>query len=387
MEEGKEAAEDAAEDAAEEAKDSATDPSGATGGTTAAPEAAGETAAEGGATAAEGGAAAAEGGAAAAEGGAVAAEAGTAAAGTATAGGIAAAGPVILIVLAVILLIIIIIGVAGFFTTMPQFLWNRLKEFALSMWDGIEGYFIGMDEAGINKDDVIVAAQYLYDMGYDLVGMGFAESVEIAGQKDENGNIIEPTEDHPENSIISIDAPYLTSYLVAENRTYLVNNFTFNFESFFSSFFNGEFWSDDGHSAWGTGLINLDDNLIDTIMSPLYGIRAGEYFNVGEAIKGVKIDRDNNTMRIRRLNLELAVWKSHYDYTYYSLEGWSGRYGKPFELMITLHVATMAPDLVKEFALNKDLDAKVNVKLTGKKTLSGEIYVDGKSLTDIKDQA
>ena len=54
--------------------------------------------------------------------------------------------------------------------------------------------------------------------------------------------------------------------------------------------------------------------------------------------------------------------------------------------MITLHVATMAPDLVKEFALNKDLDAKVNVKLTGKKTLSGEIYVDGKSLTDIKDQ-
>ncbi len=386
MEEGKEAAEDAAEDAAEEAKDSATDPSGATGGTTAAPEAAGETAAEGGATAAEGGAAAAEGGAAAAEGGAVAAEAGTAAAGTATAGGIAAAGPVILIVLAVILLIIIIIGVAGFFTTMPQFLWNRLKEFALSMWDGIEGYFIGMDEAGINKDDVIVAAQYLYDMGYDLVGMGFAESVEIAGQKDENGNIIEPTEDHPENSIISIDAPYLTSYLVAENRTYLVNNFTFNFESFFSSFFNGEFWSDDGHSAWGTGLINLDDNLIDTIMSPLYGIRAGEYFNVGEAIKGVKIDRDNNTMRIRRLNLELAVWKSHFDYTYYSLEGWSGRYGKPFELMITLHVATMAPDLVKEFALNKDLDAKVNVKLTGKKTLSGEIYVDGKSLTDIKDQ-
>ena len=374
------------ENAAAEAGEGAADASSATG--EAAGAEAGETAATAGETAAATGeTAAATGETAAAAGGTAAAEAGTAAAGTgAAAGGAAAAGPVILIVLAVILLIIIIIGVAGFFTTMPQFLWNRLKEFALSMWDGIEGYFIGMDKAGINEDDIVVAAQYLYDMGYDLVGMGFAESVEIAGQKDENGNIIEPTEDYPENAIVSIDAPYLTSYLVAENRTYLVNNFTFNFESFFTSFFNGEFWSDDGHSAWGTGLINLDDNLIETILSPLYGIRAGEYFNVGEAIKGVKIDRNSNTMRIRRLNLELAVWKSHFDYTYYSLEGWSGRYGKPFELMITLHIATMAPDLVKEFALNKDLDAKVNIKLTDTTTLSGEIYVDGQSLTDILDQ-
>lgn len=339
---------------------------------------------EGEAATVEGGAAAAGGEAAAAGGTAVAGEA-AAAGGTAAAGGAAAAaGPVILIVLAIILIIIIVIGVAGFFTTMPQFLWNRLKEFALSLWDGVQGYFIGMDEAGVNKDDIVVAAQYLYDMGYDLVGMGFAESVEIAGQLDENGNRIEPTEDHPENAIISLNAPYLRSYLIAENRTYLINNYTFNLKDFVTSFFDGEFFSDDGTSAWGTGLINLDDGLLQKLGMPLRGVRIGDW-NLGEAIEGVKIMRDSNQMRIRRLNLELAFWNSHFDYTYYSLEGWSGRYGKPFELMVTLHVATMAPDLVKEFALNKDLDAKVNIKLTDTTTISGEMYVDGVSISDIEE--
>lgn len=354
---------------------------GNSGATTGAEETA---AATEGATAAEGAAAgeatAAEG---AAAGGSAAAAEGAAAGGTAAAEGAAAALPILGIILLVILVILIIIGVAGFFTTMPQFLWNRIKEIAQSVWDGLEGYFVGMDEAGINQDDVIVAAQYLYDMGYDLVGMGFAESVEIAGQKDANGNEIPVDDDHQQNEIISIDAPYLRSYLVAENRTYLVNNYTFCLASFMDSFFNGEFFSDDGHSAWGTGLINLVDNsFIDSLMMPVYSVRIGE-FNLGEAIKGVQINRSTNQMRIRRINWELAFWKTHFDYTYYSLEGWTGRYGKPFELMITLHVATMAPDLVKEFALNKDLDAKVNIKLTGKKTLSGEICVDGVPLSEI----
>ncbi|MBP3463058.1 MAG: hypothetical protein J6K45_01030 [Clostridia bacterium] len=365
-----------------------TAPSGTETGTSAGAETAGAETAGAETAAAEGaeGAAATEGvaateGAAAAEG--VAATEGAAAAEGAAAGG-AAAAPVIGIVLLVILIIFVIIGVAGFFTTMPQFLWNRFKEFALDLWDGFQGYFIGMDEAGINQDDIIVAAQYLYDMGYDLVGMGFAESVEIVGQKDANGNEIPEDDEHQKNEIISIDAPYLRAYLVAENRTYLVNNYTFCLKSFMDSFFNGEFFSDDGHSAWGTGLINLSDNsFIDTLMMPIYSVRVAD-FNIGEAIKGVKIDRSTNQMRIRRINWELAVWKTHFDYTYYSLEGWTGRYGKPFELMITLHVATMAPDLVKEFAINKDLDAKVNIKLTDTRTLSGEICVDGVPLSEMQ---
>ena len=332
-------------------------------------------------------AAAAETAAAETAGGAAAAE-GTAAAGGASAGGAAAGGAAIgtvgwalLIVLVIILIIIILIGVAGFFLTMPQFLWNKLKKLALDIWDGLQGYVIGMDEALVNEDDVIGVAQYLHDMGYDLVGMGFAEEVEIYGQNDKNGNEIPVPEDHVKNEIKEIDAPYLRAYLVAENRTYLINNYTFNLKDFFNSFFDGSFFKD-GMDTWGTGLIDLDQNLIEALGMPALGLRIGEY-NLGELIQGVKIDRETNTLRIRRLNLELAFWKSHNDYTYYNLNGWSGRYGKPFELMLTLHIATMAPDLVKEFALNKDLDAKVHVKLKETK-FSGKVYVDGKSIEDLE---
>ncbi|MCI8546096.1 MAG: hypothetical protein HFJ44_02570 [Clostridia bacterium] len=341
-----------------------------------------ETGAAAGTEAAAGTAAGAE----AAAGTATAAEGAAAGTGVAAGAGVGAGAAAIaiplLIVLAVILAIIILIGVAGFFTTMPQFLWNKLKKLALDIWDGVQGYVIGMDESLVNKDDIIGVAQYLYDMGYDLVGMGFAESVEIYGQKDEKGNEIPVTDDHVKNEIKKIDAPYLRAYLVAENRTFLINNFCYNLQDFVNSFFDGSIFGE-GFDSWGTGLIDLDRNLLEGIGMPITALRVGE-FNVGELIKGVKIERETNTMRIRRLNLELDFWNTHNDYTYFSLAGWAGRYGKPFELMLTVHLSTMAPDLAKEIALNKDLDAKVHVKL--KKTdFNGKVYVDGKSIAEIEE--
>lgn len=316
-----------------------------------------------------------------------AAGAGTAGAAASSAGSGAAAGAggvavALGIVLLVILIIMILIGVAGFFTTMPQFLWNKLKKLALDVWDGVQGYVIGMDEALVNKDDIIGVAQYLYDMGYDLVGMGFAESVEIYGQKDANGNEIPVEGDHVKNEIKKIDAPYLRAYLVAENRTYLINNYCFNLKDFANSFFDGSLWGE-GFDSWGTGLIDLENNLLRQIGMPIEAIRVGQ-LNLGELIEGVKVDRATNTLRIRRFNPELAFWNSHFDYTYFSLAGWSGRYGKPFELMLTLHQATMAPDLVKEFAMNKDLDAKVHVKMQNT-DFNGKVYVDGVSIDELEE--
>ena len=354
---------------------------GATAGEmTAAETAAAETAA------AEASAAAAE--TAAVEGGTTTAASAGAGAGTAATAGtgtaIGTVGWALLIVLVVILIIIIIIGVAGFFLTMPQFLWNKLKKMALDIWDGLQGYVIGMDEALVNEEDVIGVAQYLNDMGYDLVGMGFAESVEIYGQKDENGNEIPVTGDHVKNEIKSVDAPYLRSYLVAENRTYLINDFTFNVKDYVGSFFDGTLL-EEGTVAWGAGMLDFDLSLIEEVgLKKFYGLPLGTT-SVGELVKGISVDRSSNQLKIRRLNLELAFWKSHFDYTYYSLSGWSGRYGKPFELMLTLHVATMAPDLVKEFAMNERLDTKVNIKL--KKTdFNGKVYIDGKTIEQLESE-
>ena len=335
-------------------------------------EAAGEMAA------AETGTAAAETGTAAAattEAGGAAVEAGGTAVGGAAAGG---AGVALVYIGIIILVIIILIGVAGFLLTMPQFLWNKLKEMAVSLWTGFYGYFVGMDEATVHEDDIKAVAQYLHDMGYDLVGMGFANEVEINERDPKTGKLKD--EDLAENQIMSVEAPYLKAYLVAENRTYMINNYTFNISDAVASIFKTGQFFDEGVSTWGTGLIELDQGLTGALSMPFKSIRIGD-INVGELIDGVKIERSSNTLRIRRLNFDW--FNTHNDYTYYSLKGWSGRYGKPFELMLTLHVATMAPDLVKEIAMNEKLDAKVHVKLR-KSDINGQVMIDGKSIEELE---
>ena len=328
--------------------------------------------------------------------GATAAGAGEAAAGgAATAGGGTAAGAtaataasIVIPVIISLLIVFAIIGIVGFFVLVPQFLWNRLKELQTSFMTNLEGYWHGMDEVLTKKEDIIYVGQYLYDMGYDLVGMGFAESVKIAGQKDEDGNLVPTDKTHVKNQIVDIDAPFLRAYLVAENRTYLINNYTFNLADFFNNFTffgigNGK------PEDWGTGLIELEPSIFESIFPKLSrGIGSYRFFgeqSLGELLKGVRIDRASNMMEIKRMNFSsgLAFWNWHQDTAYFNLEGWSGRYGKPFELMLTLHVATMAPDLVNEFANNKDLDAKVHVKLQ-ETTFSGNILVDGKTIEQLE---
>ena len=333
--------------------------------------------AEAGMTAAEGSSVAAgtaEGvaGGAAAETGAGATAAGGAAAGT---GGIAALG----IAAIVILIIIALIGVAGFFMSMPQFLWNRLKQMAVGIWEGWLGYFVGMDEATVHEDDIKAVAQYLKDMGYDLVGMGFAERVTINERDPKTGKLKDA--DAEENQIIELDAPYLKAYLVAENRTYMIDNYTFNMSDAVASIFKTGSFFKEGTGTWGTGLIRLDKSLTDAFTMPFEAFRLGD-FNVGELVRGVKIDRNSNTLRIRRLNFDW--FNTHNDYTYYSLAGWSGRYGKPFELSLTLHIATMAPDLVKEFCMNDALDAKVNVRLRNS-DINGDLSIDGKTIEELEE--
>ena len=330
----------------------------------------GAAAAEGGAATAEGGMAAAEGGTAAAEGGAVVAEGG--------AGAAAGAGAALGYVLLIILVIIAVIGFAGFLLSMPQFLWNKLKSMAVSLWTGFYGYFVGMDEATVQEDDIKAVAQYLYDMGYDLVGMGFAEEATINKRDYKTGKL--PDENAAENQVLTVDAPYLNAYLIAENRTYMINNYTFNLEDAVSSIFKTGIVFKEGISTWGTGLINLDESFTSALLMPLKSVRIGE-INVGELIDGVKIDRSSNTLRIRRLNFDW--FNTHNDYTYYSLAGWSGRYGKPFELSLTLHVATMAPDLVKAFCMDKEIDAKVNIKMRNS-DIKGDVLVDGKTIEELE---
>ena len=331
-------------------------------GTSAGASTAGGAAAEGtAAAAAEGtaaGGAAASGtaaGAGAAAGGAAAG--GTAAAGsTAVAAGAAAGIGVFGIVLLVILIIFIIIGIFGFLTAIPSMTLEKLKEFAQGIWDGIEGYFMGADAARVNDDNVLEVAQYLYDMGYDLEGCGFVQDVKF--EKDENGNST--------GVIEKVKSSYLTHYLVAENRTYMISNDNFSWTDLFDSLTSGRI-TEGISSSWGSGMIHIDNGIWSDVAMTIQMIPIVNwgYNEISKLAGDVSVDRESNMLRISRNNFSsgLAFWNWRRDVTYYNLAGWSGRYGKPFELLVTLHLSTMAPDFANEIAMNEDLDTRVNIGL------------------------
>ena len=280
----------------------------------------------------------------------------TGAEGSAGAAGAEGARGVFGIVLLVILIIFIIIGIFGFLTAIPSMTLEKLKEFAQGIWDGIEGYFMGADAARVNDDNVLEVAQYLYDMGYDLEGCGFVQDVEF--EKDENGNST--------GVIEKVKSSYLTHYLVAENRTYMISNDNFSWTDLFDGLTSGRI-TEGISSSWGSGMIHIDNGIwSDAAMTiQMIPIVNWGYNEISKLAGDVSVDRESNMLRISRNNFSsgLAFWNWRRDVTYYNLAGWSGRYGKPFELLVTLHLSTMAPDFANEIAMNEDLDTRVNIGL------------------------
>lgn len=296
----------------------------AVGGTAAGGTSAGGTAAGG---AAAGGAAA--GGAAA--GGAAAG--GAAAGGAAAAGGLAAAAwPVtlaILIIVAIIVIILLIIGAISFFTTVPGMMMDKITEISSGFWRGFKSFFEG-NAAYITEEDQTTLAEYIENMGYDVVGYGFAAPNEVS--------ITTENTDTGSNETVTIKSKYLFAYLLADYNTYAIHSSVKDAIS--------NFWA----WLWGSeqkplsGMLKFDDDGwldIDT---------------------DVEVDRDSKTVTITVWNPEIE-WLNVFNtdqYTY-SLDGWTGRYGKPLEFLLTLHLSTMAPDLAYHVASDKEFDTKVHI--------------------------
>lgn len=76
----------------------------------------------------------------------------------------------------------------------------------------------------------------------------------------------------------------------------------------------------------------------------------------------VKVDRDSKTVSIEVWNPEIEWFNILNTDTYtFNLDGWTGRYGKPLEFLLALHISTMAPDLAYHVAADKEFDTKVHI--------------------------
>ena len=284
-------------------------------------------------------------------------------------------GWIIFGIIGALIFILLLIGALMFLINMPNTVKDHVTNWANSVWRDFTGVFLGNQDQP-TKEEVINLANYLEDMGYDLEQYGFASNIERYTEN--SPEVQDPESNVQAGDIKEFDSIYLTAYLAAEQRNYMIANQNWNLKGLFK----GTFMSDETTSrisSWGTGSIVLEQGIVDNILqvalTPVNMFLAGshiplrlfglaeedDYTRATEWLRRVRIDRQHNNMIISRMNLDLDFWNSGYDVYRYSLEHWTQKYGTPVEFFLSLHLATLAPDFAYEIAT--EYDTKICIDL------------------------
>lgn len=222
--------------------------------------------------------------------------------------------------------IFLVIGAYSFIVTLPGMMIDKITETVGGFFDSLQSFFVG-NGVHIKDSDQTELANYINNMGYDVVGYGFAPSTNIKLAKRENKN----DEAEPDDEITS---QYLKAYLLADYNTYATS---------------GGFIDDVGTflgEAFGAKVLK--------------GMLVFEAEDAGLDFSIESVDRKSKTITFKTWNPKLTDWLNGDTYRF-NLDGWTGRYGKPLEFLLTLHISTMAPDLAYKLASGDDFDTKVHI--------------------------
>ncbi len=289
-----------------------------------------------------------------------------AAASTAGAGAAAASAVVLFWVAVVIVCIIIIVGLIMFFLTVPGMLSGKLGEFFANFGKRIATFFGFNDTTNdFKNEDMYEILDYLEEMGYDLKGYGFLTGDADAGleygeegnddvlrnsdglisskielKKDEErgkkGELVETTEQ--KDVYVGAYSDFVQAYLVSDNYVYTVKNFNKNkaLDNFLTSIGFSEV-------VKGKGLLTIKFENANGGPGKDYEINElDSLFGWSTTWTHIKMDPDVPKMTIRR------GWGANK--IDYKLDGWTGRYGMPLEFLLSVHIATMKPDLAYQMA-------------------------------------
>lgn len=257
--------------------------------------------------------------------------------------GLGALGVAGIVIIIVIIALIVIIGIVGFFLEMPGLITNKVSEIATAFCTELKTYYEG-NSARFGSEPQKELAEYLTNMGYSPYEFGFGRYT------DEDGNYIEDGD----SDDATMNSKYLNAYLTADYNTYVPYE---KFKSGVSKLLHVigdavgyvlgmETEKDTGEPQFG--MLHFD--------SGMYENAEGDDMNAKKMGFFDSIDAD-----VESKTLTFTVWESVFTRSYYTynMEGWTARYGKPLELSLTLHLATMAPDLVYRF----DMDAEENTEI------------------------
>ena len=277
---------------------------------------------------------------------------------------------------------------------MPGLMVGKIKAIAQGIADAWQTLYKPGAESRINKDDIVDTAEYIRSMGYDLVGYGFVpandltskedyETVDIKKNINEKGELLDDAgnvegggagkyydkygigytttgdEEGATNSfetagiikdyLDETDVSIISTYAMTNLRMYTVRNYDTKIEFF--NFLHDIFVNND--NDWATGLISL---------WVAKDFKATEKYDMA-SMGHVTVDPSTKTMHIQKgwFNNELV----------FDMDGWSGRYGMSLEFLLSLHLATMAPELVSTMARTFDTEVQVYLDEFEKATVLG----------------
>ena len=269
--------------------------------------------------------------------------------------------PIIIQVLIIVLIFLICWGLIGFFTTLPGTYIENIKEFGQKFWNGLIRYYSdSIVTDSVTEQDQIELAQRLQDMGYDVVGYGFADA-SYEYDNEENADSIDGITNSKIVGIstLSDNRNYLQAYIAQNEATYVLANW--NVMGAIKS----------GPAGWLDWLIGTDivpDSEIQAFSEGLLNITTlslnneryePEEFRELQGRMGINVDVDRENKILKITSLRTGANTKYY----FDLSNWTSLYGKPLELFLSLHLGTMMPDLAYEFATSGAFNTKVNIAL------------------------
>lgn len=308
--------------------------------------------------------------------------------------------PVFIVIIIIIVIILYALAFYGFFSSMPGMFIGQVKKGSKAIKHALTDWIwsiVPKDERfEVDSDEVKELAQYLENMGYSIVGNGFADVT----YEDNSGGTKDPGKTKTIEKVT--DQRYihnnLQAYMLANEATYDLsqNSLGGMAEDAFSDFrklITGEGTEEDAEITTGadysSGLINIA------------GLTSKERNDIR---KRCEIDRDNETLTVytdskprkilhdigiftgnkalSKLLDEIGKLKFGTKYTY-DLSDWTAKYGRPTEMFISLHLSTMMPDLVYQIATADEFNTKVDLQFQEATVELNDISVDTKKRTSI----
>ena len=289
-------------------------------------------------------------------------------------------GPIIFWATVVVIAIVILVGIGTFLVTTPGIIMEKLEKIASGIVDALQHYFLGKSTTQNVKDEEIIGVlDYLEDMNYDLKGYGFLTS--FVDEKEKTYEDGKPTgstqyedgeadgvlrydeEDekkdpkHIAGNIKKAESKYIFMYLLSDNYIYTIKNNNVSFEQgdgplgALLSVYVGNLV----HAAnYATQLIDMytsfntagltsqffGDGLINFFYESKFGVQGSVFGN--NISNQIELDQEKKTIKIKHSDGLFWANKSEMEY---KVDGWAGRYGMPLEFLLSVHIATMMPDL------------------------------------------